>query len=107
MKNLSQILKQAQDMQERMQTMQAELERAEVSGSAGGGLVTVTMNGKGALLGIKIDPSLLTPAEVEVVEDLIKAAHADAKGKAESHMSEHMSKLTGGLPLPPGFKLPF
>ena len=107
MKNLGQMMKQAQQMQQRMQDMQAELETREVQGSAGGGMVTVTMNGRSELKGVKIDPSLLVADEVEVLEDLIKAAHADAKGRADREMAEEMQKLTAGLPLPPGMKLPF
>lgn len=107
MKNLGNMLKQAQQMQQRMQEMQAELEQREVQGSAGGGMVVVTLNGKSELRGVKIDPSLLVPDEVEVLEDLIKAAHADAKARADREMAEEMQKLTAGLPLPPGMKLPF
>ncbi|MDA5192956.1 YbaB/EbfC family nucleoid-associated protein [Govanella unica] len=107
MKNIGQMMKQAQQMQERMQAMQEELAHFEITGSAGGGLVTVTLNGKGVLSALKIDPSLVTPDEVEVVEDLIKAAHADARTKVDAYTSEQMSKLTGGLQLPPGFKMPF
>jgi DNA-binding YbaB/EbfC family protein len=107
MKNLGQMMKQAQQMQQRMQDMQAELESREVQGSAGGGMVTVTLNGKSELRGIKIDPALLKPDEAEILEDLIKAAHADAKGRADREMAEEMQKLTAGLPLPPGMKLPF
>lgn len=107
MKNLGQMLKQAQAMQQRMQEMQAELEAQEVQGSAGGGMVTVTLNGKSELKGVRIDPSLLKPEEAEVVEDLIKAAHADARAKVDAKTAEEMAKLTGGMQLPPGFKLPF
>ncbi|MFN4310253.1 MAG: YbaB/EbfC family nucleoid-associated protein [Ferrovibrio sp.] len=107
MKNLGNMLKQAQAMQQRMQEMQAELEQREVQGSAGGGMVIVTLNGKSELRGVKIDPSLLVPDEVEVLEDLIKAAHADAKARADREMADEMQKLTAGLPLPPGMKLPF
>jgi len=107
MKNLGNMLKQAQAMQQRMQEMQAELEQREVQGSAGGGMVIVTLNGKSELRSVKIDPSLLVPDEVEVLEDLIKAAHADAKARADREMAEEMQKLTAGLPLPPGMKLPF
>ena len=107
MKNLGNMLKQAQEMQARMQRMQEELEAREVSGQAGAGLVTVTLNGKGAMRRVKIDPSLLKPEEAEVLEDLVLAAHNDAKVKVESEMAAEMAKLTGGLPLPPGFKLPF
>ncbi|WP_370151660.1 YbaB/EbfC family nucleoid-associated protein [Ferrovibrio sp.] len=107
MKNLGQMMKQAQAMQQRMQEMQAEMEGREVQGSAGGGMVTVTLNGKSELRGVKIDPSLLKPEEAEILEDLLKAAHADAKGKVEREMAEEMQKLTAGLPIPPGMKLPF
>jgi DNA-binding YbaB/EbfC family protein len=107
MKNLGQMMKQAQAMQERMAEMQAELERIEMTGQAGGGMVRVTLNGKGDMRAIKIDPKLIVPAEVEVLEDLIRAATKDAKDKVEAHMAAEMGKLTGGLALPPGMKLPF
>lgn len=107
MKNLSQMMKQAQQMQEKMQDMQSALEEMEVDGTAGGGLVTVTLNGKGEMAKLKLDPSLITPDDVEVLEDLIVAAHNDAKAKVEARSAEEMSKITGGLDLPPGFKLPF
>jgi DNA-binding YbaB/EbfC family protein len=107
MKNLSQMLKQAQEMQSKMAEMQSALEQIEVTGQAGGGLVAVTISGKGEVRKVKIDPSLATPAEIEVLEDLIVAAAKDAKTKADAQMAEQMSKLTGGLQLPPGFKLPF
>lgn len=107
MKNLGQMLKQAQQVQERMQALQAELERLEITGTSGGGLVTVTLNGKGALQGVRIDPSLLKPEEAEVVEDLIKAAHADARTKVDAKSQEEMGKLTGGMQLPTGLKFPF
>ncbi|MFC3675042.1 YbaB/EbfC family nucleoid-associated protein [Ferrovibrio xuzhouensis] len=107
MKNLGQMMKQAQAMQQRMQEMQAEMEGREVQGSAGGGMVMVTLNGKSEMRGIKIDPALLKPEEAEILEDLIKAAHADAKGRADREMADEMQKLTAGLPLPPGMKLPF
>jgi DNA-binding YbaB/EbfC family protein len=107
MKNLGQLMKQAQAMQSRMAEMQAELERVEMTGQAGAGMVKVTLNGKGEMRGLKIDPKLLDPAEVEVLEDLVIAAAKDAKAKVEAHVAGEMSKLTGGLPLPPGMKLPF
>jgi hypothetical protein len=94
-----------QELQGRMEKMQSELETIEVIGMAGGGLVCVTLSAKGALKKILIDPSLLKPAEKEIVEDLISAAHADARAKAERMMEEKMRDLTGGLPLPPGLKL--
>jgi nucleoid-associated protein EbfC len=107
MKNLSQMLKQAQEMQSKMAEMQTALEQIEVTGEAGAGLVSVTVSGKGEVKKIKIDPKLADPNEVEVLEDLIVAAAKDAKTKADAQMAEQMSKLTGGLSLPPGFKLPF
>lgn len=107
MKNLSQMLKQAQEMQSRMAEMQSALEQIEVTGQSGAGLVSVTVSGKGEVKKVKIDPKLADPAEVEVLEDLIVAAAKDAKTKADAQMAEQMSKLTGGLSLPPGFKLPF
>lgn len=107
MKNLAQMMKQAQQMQSKMAEMQAELERQEIGGQSGGGMVRVTLNGKGEMRGIKIDPALVQPDDVEVLEDLIIAATNDAKAKVEAHMAEEMQKLTGGLSLPPGMKLPF
>lgn len=107
MKNLSQMMKQAQQMQEKMQEMQGALEDMEIEGTAGGGLVRVTLSGKGEMKALKIDPSLITPDDREVLEDLIVAAHSDAKAKVEATSQEEMAKLTGGLQLPPGFKLPF
>ena len=101
------IMKQAQELQEKMQTLQAEIVAMEASGAAGGGLVTVTVDGKGGLKGVKIDPSLAKPDEMEILEDLIVAAARDARGKAEAMAEEKMKSLTAGLPLPPGLKLPF
>lgn len=105
MKNFASMMKQAQELQGRMAEMQAEMERARVEGRSGGGLVVLTLSGKGDLVGAKIDPSLLKPGEAEILEDLIVAAHADAKSKVEQMMAEKMQSLTGGLPLPPGLKL--
>jgi DNA-binding YbaB/EbfC family protein len=107
MKNLGNMMKQAQEMQTRMAEMQAELDRVEVTGAAGGGMVKVTLTGKGDLKKLTLDKALVDPEEVEVLEDLIVAAFNDAKAKVESHVAEEMSKLTGGLKLPPGMKLPF
>ncbi len=107
MKNLGNMLKEAQKLQSRMAEMQQKLAETEMSGSAGGGLVNVTLNGRGEMRKIKIDPSLADPNEVEVLEDLIVAACNDAKAKTEAYVQEEMGKLTGGLPLPPGFKMPF
>jgi DNA-binding YbaB/EbfC family protein len=105
MKNFSGMMKQAQELQTRMAEMQAEMERARVEGQSGGGLVVLTLNGKGELVGVKIDASLAKSEEVEILEDLIVAAHVDAKAKVERLLQEKMQSLTGGLPLPPGLKL--
>ena len=107
MKNIGQMLKQAQELQNKMGEMQEKLAEAEISGQSGGGMVTCTLNGKGEMKGVKIDPSLVDPIEIEILEDLIVAAHADAKSKLETYVQEEMSKVTGGLQLPPGMKLPF
>jgi hypothetical protein len=107
MKNLGQMMKQAQAMQAKMQEMQAALERTEVTGVSGGGMVEVTVTGKGEMRRIKIDPKLVDPADVGMLEDLIVAAANDARVKVEQHMQTEMAKLTGGLQLPPGLKLPF
>jgi len=101
------MMKQAKELQGRMEAMQEEVAALEVSGSAGGGLVSVTMNGKSEMKGVKIDPSLMKPEEAEIVEDLIVAACNDARGKAEALLAEKMREMTGGLQLPPGMKLPF
>lgn len=106
MKNIGQLMKQAQQMQQKMAEMQQKMEQAEITGSAGAGLVNVTINGKSEMRGLKIDPSLVDPQEVEVLEDLIVAAFNDAKAKLETQMSEEMSKITGGMNMP-GMKLPF
>jgi DNA-binding YbaB/EbfC family protein len=106
MKNLGQMMKQAQEMQAKMGELQEQLAQAEMTGSSGGGLVQVTMTGKGELRAVKIDPSLVDPDGVEVLEDLIMAAANDAKAKVEAHVADEMQKLTGGLALPPGFTLP-
>jgi DNA-binding YbaB/EbfC family protein len=105
MKNFTQMMKQAQELQGRMAEMQDEMERTIVEGRSGGGMVRVSLNGKGDMTGVKIDPSLLKPGEGEILEDLVVAAHADAKSKVEEAMKEKMKALTGGLPLPPGLKL--
>ena len=99
------MMKQAAQLQTKLQEMQAELEQIEVEGSAGGGLVTVRLSAKGEIKGITIDNSLLKPEEKEIVEDLLVTAHADARRKAEAVMQDKMKSLTGGLPLPPGLKL--
>jgi len=107
MKNLGQLMKQAQEMQEKMTEMQGSLAAVEIDGTAGAGLATVTLNGKGEMRRIKIDASLVNPDEVQILEDLIVAAHNDAKSKIEARVQEETQKLMGGLPLPPGMKLPF
>ncbi len=107
MRNLAQMFREAQKLQERMNELQQKLAELEVEGRAGGGLVMVVMNGKGELRRVAIDRSLINPDEVEVLEDLIVAAAADAKQKLEARLQEEMGRLTGGLPLPPGMKLPF
>ena len=99
------LMKQAAELKSKMETMQAELDQIEVAGSSGGGLVTVSLSGKGEMKGVKIDDSLMKPQDKEVVEDLIVAAHADARRKAEVLMQEKMKSVAGGLPLPPGLKL--
>src|SRR5689334_5385036 len=104
MKNFAEMMKQAQQLQGRMADMQAELERTLIEGRSGGGMVVVTLSGKGDMTGLKIDPSLLKPEDAEILEDLIVAAHNDAKAKVEEAMKEKMKSLTG-LPLPPGLKL--
>jgi len=104
-KNMFDIMKQAQQLQSRMQSLQAELETAEVEGRAGGGLVAVVMSGKGEVKKVSIDPSLMKEDEREVLEDLIVAASADAKAKAEALAAEKMKSVTGGLALPPGLGL--
>lgn len=107
MKNLTELMKQAGAMQAKMKEMQEGLDNLEVSGASGAGLVTVTLNGKGKMRGVKIDPSLIVPEEREVLEDLITAAHNDAKEKVEARVEEETKNLMGGLDLPPGMKLPF
>jgi nucleoid-associated protein EbfC len=107
MSNLAQMLKQAQQMQARMAEMQTKLAEIEVTGAAGGGMVQVTLNGKGEVKKLKLDKSAVDPNETEVLEDLILAAFNDAKARADRLATEEMEKLTGGLKLPPGMKLPF
>ena len=106
MKNLGQMMKQAQQLQEKMNELQEQLARTEVTGAAAGGMVQVTLNGKAEVQKVKIDPSLVDPAETEVLEDLVAAAFRDAKTKVEATIAERMSELTGGLKLPPGMQFP-
>jgi len=96
------MMKQAKELQSKMAEMQAEIEQLTRDGTAGAGLVTVTVNGKGEMRALNVDPSLMKPDEKEILEDLIVAAHADAKAKMEEALQEKMKDMTGGLPLPPG-----
>ncbi len=106
MKNMGQIMKQVQQLQARADEVQAKLAATEITGTAGGGSVQVTLNGKGEMRRVKIDPAALSgPSELEIIEDLIVAAFNEAKAKVEAHAQQEMGKLTAGLPLPPGFKL--
>ena len=99
------LMKQAAELKSKMEAMQAELDQLEVEGAAGGGMVTLRMSAKGDMKTLKVDPSLMKPGETEIVEDLLVAAHADARRKAEAIMQERMKAVAGGLPLPPGLKL--
>jgi DNA-binding YbaB/EbfC family protein len=107
MKNLAGLMKQASQMQEKMAEMQAKLEAATVEGQSGAGMVKITLSGKGDLRGVAIDPKLADPNEMEMLQDLLVSAHADAKRKLDAALAEELSKVTGGLSLPPGMKLPF
>lgn len=107
MKNIGQLMKQAQQMQTRMTEMQAKLAEIEMSGQSGGGMVVALMNGKGELKKITLDKSAVDPDDVEILEDLIIAAVADAKNKVEAYVASETQKMMGGLPMPPGMKLPF
>ncbi|MBL8698894.1 MAG: YbaB/EbfC family nucleoid-associated protein [Alphaproteobacteria bacterium] len=107
MKNLGNLMKQASAMQQKMAEMQEKLAQVEVEGQAGGGMVKVTVNGKGEMKRVKLEPSVVDPADVGMLEDLIVAAYGDARGKADAAMQEETQRLMGGLGLPPGFKLPF
>lgn len=107
MRDLMGMMKKAQEMQEKMGQITEELQQAEVIGTAGGDMVTVTLNGKGDMRGVKIDPSLVSDGDVEIIEDLVMAAHSAAREKAEAMSAEKMQEMTAGMPLPPGMKLPF
>ena len=107
MKNLAGLMKQASQMQQKMQEMQELLESREVEGQSGAGMVIVTLSGKGDMRKVRTDPKLADPAEMEMLQDLILAAHTDAKRKVEALAAEEMQKATGGLQLPAGMKLPF
>jgi len=99
------LMKQAAELKSKMEAMQAELDRIEVEGTAGGGMVVVRLTAKGEMKGVQVDASLMKADEKEVIEDLLVAAHADARRKVDALMQEKMKSLTGGLPLPPGFGL--
>ena len=107
MPNLEEIMKMAQDVQLQMQAAQENLDKIEVEGASGGGLVKIRATAKGRIVGVTIDESLLQPSEKSMVEDLIAAALNDAKAKADAAAAPEMEKMTSGIPLPPGFKLPF
>lgn len=107
MKNLAGLMKQASQMQSRMQDAQKELANLVVDGSAGAGLVTVQLTGKGEMRNLRIDPKLAEPSDMETLQDLIVAAYTDAKAKAEAASSDAMREVTGGIDLPPGLNLPF
>lgn len=107
MKNLTQMMKQAQEMQSKMAELQDNLADLEIEGQSGAGMVRTVLDGKGALRQIKIDPALVDPNEVEVLEDLVVAAFNDGKAKVETAVQEETQKLMGGIKLPPGVKLPF
>ncbi|WP_423415357.1 YbaB/EbfC family nucleoid-associated protein [Hyphomicrobium sp. B1] len=105
MKDIMGMMKQVGQMQARLKEMQDELQKAEIEGQAGGGLVHVTVDGRGELKRVRIDPSLMKPDEAEILEDLIVAAATDAKAKVDNVMQAKMAEITGGLPIPPGMKL--
>ncbi|MDF1777892.1 MAG: YbaB/EbfC family nucleoid-associated protein [Rhizobiaceae bacterium] len=107
MRDLMGMMGKVKEMQEKMAGLQEEVEKLEVEGKSGGGMVTVRLNGKGVMLSLAIDPVLLTQEEVEILEDLIVAAHNDAKGKVDAAVQSKTQELTAGLPIPPGMKLPF
>ncbi|MGI9351691.1 MAG: YbaB/EbfC family nucleoid-associated protein [Rhizobiaceae bacterium] len=107
MKDIMGLMSKAKEMQEKMQAMQEDLANLEVEGSSGGGMVKVTLNGKGVMINLEIDPSLIKEDEGDIVEDLVMAAHNDAKVKVEEETARKTQELTAGLPIPPGMKLPF
>ena len=107
MKNLGQMMRQAQELQAKMAEMQERLAEMEITGQSGGGMVEVRLNGKGEMRGLKIDPAISVDGDRTMLEDLIVAAHNDAKSKLEAKVKEKMAEVTGGLQLPPGLSLPF
>ena len=107
MKNLGQMMKQVQEMQEKMQLMQAQMEDLTVEGSSGAGMIMVSLNGKGVVRKVKIDPTIVDSNDVGLLEDLIAAAVNDARSKVDDKVAEKMQEVSGGITLPPGFNLPF
>ena len=107
MKDIMGMMGKVKEMQAKMEKVQAEIASLSIEGRSGGGLVTVVLDGKGQMTSLKIDPSLFKEDDVEILEDLVVAAHTDAKGKAEAIVAEKTKELTAGLPIPPGFKMPF
>ncbi len=107
MKNIAGLMKQASQMQAKMAEVQARVEAMEVEGQSGAGMVRITLSGKGEVRRVKLDPKLADPNELEMLEDLIVSAHADAKRKLDAMLGDEMSKATGGIDLPAGLKLPF
>jgi len=107
MRDMMGMIKKAKEMQDKMAAMQEEIAAMEIEAASGGGMVRVTLNGQGHIAAVKIDPSLNKPEETEILEDLIMAAHNEAKAQIEAAVAEKTQSITAGLPLPPGFKLPF
>ena len=107
MKNLDEIMAMAQNVQAELEKAQANLDTIEVEGQSGGGLVKVRASAKGRIIGLAIDDSLIQPGEKQMLEDLVVAAFNDARARADAASGTEMSKMTAGMPLPPGFKLPF
>jgi len=107
MRDMMGMMKKAKEMQEKMASLQEEIAHLEVEGASGGGMVKITLNGQGQMVAIKLDPQIVTREETEILEDLIAAAHSDAKTRLEEAVGAKTQSLTAGLPLPPGFKFPF
>lgn len=107
MRDIMGMMQKAKELQDKMGQVQEDLQKLEVVGSAGAGMVSITLNGKGDMRAIKVDPSLVADGDVEIIEDLILAAHTDARAKSEALAAEKMQEMTAGMPLPPGMKLPF
>ena len=107
MRNMAGMMKKFQEMQARMEALQQEMAETEFTASVGGGVVTVTVTGKGDMRGVKIDPAAIDPDDLSILEDMICLATNNARGEAEAAMAARMKDITGGLPLPPGMSLPF